>query len=240
MDNNFLRVHSFESFGTVDGPGIRYIIFLQGCSLRCKYCQNRDTWDINSGQLISIDEIVSRILNYKNYILPSGGVTISGGEPFLQVKFLIILFKKLKEYGIHTAIDTSGMFDLTSDVKELLKYTDLVLLDIKHIDSEKCKQLVGFDNKKELAFAQYLSENNIDIWIRQVLIPGITDDENDLIKLKNFVSSLKTVKKIELLPYHIMGKYKWSDLGFSYELENIREATPEDIQKAKKILNIAD
>ena len=240
MDNNFLRIHSFESFGTVDGPGIRYIIFLQGCSLRCKYCQNRDTWDINSGQLISIDEIVNRILNYKSYILPSGGVTISGGEPILQVKSLILLFKKLKEYGIHTAIDTSGMFDLTEDVKELLKYTDLVLLDIKHIDSIKCKELVGFNSEKELNFAKYLSDNNIDIWIRQVLIPDITDNENDLIKLRDFISSLKTVRKFEFLPYHTMGKYKWKDLGFSYELENLREATSDDVKRAKNILNIAD
>lgn len=238
MDNQTLRIHSFESFGTVDGPGIRYIIFLQGCSLRCKYCQNRDTWDINSGKVICIDEIVNRILNYKNYISPSGGVTVSGGEPILQVKSLIILFKKLKQYGIHTAIDTSGMFDLTNDVKELLKYTDLVLLDIKHIDSKQSKDLVGFGNEKELKFANYLSDNNIDIWIRQVLIPGITDNEKDLLKLKDFINSLHTVKKVEFLPYHTMGKYKWTDLGFSYELENIRETTSEDVKRAKKICGL--
>lgn len=238
MENNFLRVHSFESFGAVDGPGIRYIVFLQGCSLRCKYCQNRDTWDINSGQIISVDEIVNRILNYKNYICPSGGVTVSGGEPILQVKSLIVLFKKLKEYGIHTAIDTSGMFDLTDDVKELLKYTDLVLLDIKHIDSEKCKDLVGFGNEKELKFARYLSDNNIDIWIRQVLIPGITDDEQDLLKLKEFLTSLHTVKKVEFLPYHTLGKYKWTDLGFTYDLENIPEATSQDVERAKKLCGL--
>lgn len=240
MDNNFLRVHSFESFGTVDGPGIRYIIFLQGCPLRCKYCQNRDTWDINSGEIISINEIVNTILKYKNYICPSGGVTVSGGEPILQTQSLITLFKKLKGYGIHTAIDTSGMFDLTEDVKELLQYTDLILLDIKHIDSEKSKDLVGFGNEKELTFARYLSDNNIDMWIRQVLIPGITDNEDDLYKLKDFVSSLKTVKRFEILPYHTMGKHKWTDLGFSYELENVREATSEDVERVKKILNIAD
>ena len=238
MDTQTLRVHSFESFGTVDGPGIRYIIFLQGCSLRCKYCQNRDTWDTNSGQIISIDEIVNKILNYKNYICPSGGVTISGGEPLLQVKSLILLLKKLKENGIHTAIDTSGMFDLTSDIKELLKYTDLVLLDIKHINSEKAKDLVGFGNEKELKFAQYLSDNNIDIWIRQVLIPGITDDIDDLLTLKNFINSLHTVKKLDFLPYHTMGKYKWTNLGFSYGLENIRESTSEDVKRAKKICGL--
>lgn len=238
MENNFLRVHSFESFGAVDGPGIRYIIFLQGCFLRCKYCQNRDTWDNNCGELISIDNLVDKILNYKEYICPSGGVTISGGEPLIQVKPLINLFKKLKSYGINTAIDTSGMVSLTDDIKELLSYTDLVLLDIKHIDTEKSKKLVGFGNEKELEFAKYLSDNGIDIWIRQVLIPTITDDENDLLKLKEFLSTLKTVKRIDLLPYHTMGKFKWQKLNVPYELEGIREANSEDIKRAKKIMQL--
>lgn len=237
MEDNFLRVHSFESFGTVDGPGIRYVIFLQGCFLRCKYCHNRDTWNTKSGQMISIDELTDRILKYKNYICPRGGVTISGGEPLLQAKGLIVLFKKLKSLGIHTAIDTSGMVDLTDDIKELLQYTDLVLLDIKHIDSEKCKKLVGFSNEKELNFAKYLSYNNIDMWIRQVLIPGITDDTSDLIKLKQFINSLNNVQKFEFLPYHTIGKYKWLNLGVHYGLENIREATQEDVEKAYAVIS---
>lgn len=234
----YAKVHSVESFGTVDGPGIRFVIFLQGCHLRCKYCHNRDTWNINGGKYKSLDEIFDKIMNYKNYICPNGGVTITGGDPLVQAKFVYELFKKLKEENIHTCIDTSGMFPLTDDIKNVLSVTDLVLLDIKHIDDEKCKELVGKSNKLELEFAKYLSDNNIDIWIRQVLVPGITDDEKDLLKLKEFISSLKTVKKVELLPYHNMGKYKWEKLGQKYELENVRQATTDDVEKAKKILEI--
>lgn len=235
----YAKVHSIESFGTVDGPGIRFVLFLQGCHLQCKYCHNRDTWDINSGEYRTLDDILEKIRRYKNYmILSGGGVTVTGGEPLLQVKFLIELFKKLKTEGIHTCIDTSGIVAITEDIKEVLKYTDLVLLDIKHIDDEKCKKLVGVSNKRELEFAQYLSENNIKIWIRQVLVPGYTDDEQDLLKLKKFIKSLKTVEKVQILPYHNMGKYKWEKLGVKYELENVRQANQEDVDRAKKILGI--
>ena len=235
----YAKVHSIESFGTVDGPGIRFVLFLQGCRLQCKYCHNRDTWDINGGEYKSVDEIVEKINRYKNYIIPSGGgVTVTGGEPLIQASFVLELFKKLKENGIHTCVDTSGMFALTDGIKEVLKYTDLVLLDIKHIDDEKCKELVGVSNKKELEFARYLSDNNIKMWIRQVLVPGYTDDGQDLLKLKNFLSTLKTVEKIQILPYHNMGKYKWEKLGLEYPLEGVREANQEDIDIAKKILGI--
>lgn len=235
----YAKVHSIESFGTVDGPGIRFVLFLQGCHLQCKYCHNRDTWDMKGGEYKSLDDIFEKIKRYKNYILLSGGgVTVTGGEPLLQVKFLIELFKKLKAEGIHTCIDTSGIVAITEDIKEVLKYTDLVLLDIKHIDDEKCKKLVGVSNKRELEFAQYLSENNIKIWIRQVLVPGYTDDEQDLLKLKKFIKSLNTVENIQILPYHNMGKYKWEKLGVKYELENVRQANQDDVERAKKILNI--
>ena len=232
----YAKVHSFESFGTVDGPGIRYVIFLQGCHLRCKYCHNRDTWDIKGGSYKSLDEIFDQIKRYKPYFKTSnGGVTVTGGEPLLQVKFLIELFKNLKKSGIHTCIDTSGMVNLTEDVKKLLKLTDLVLLDIKHINSEKCKELTGHDNKKELEFARYLSQNGIPMWIRQVIVPGITDDEKDIITLKEFVKKLKTVEKVEFLPYHTVGKYKWKELGENYEIEDVRNATQEDIKRVKSI-----
>ena len=235
----YAKVHSVESFGTVDGPGIRFVLFLQGCHLQCKYCHNRDTWDLNGGEYKTLDEIFEKIKRYKNYIIPSGGgVTVTGGEPLLQVKFLIELFKKLKEEKITTCIDTSGMVSLAEDIKEVLKLTDLVLLDIKHIDNEKCKKLVGVSNKKELEFAKYLSENNIRMWIRQVLVPGYTDDEKDLLKLKKFISTLKTVEKIQILPYHSMGKFKWEKLGVKYELEGVRDATQADVDRAKKILEI--
>lgn len=237
--NTMARIHSFESFGTVDGPGIRFVLFMQGCHLRCKYCHNRDTWDCNSGAVYTVDEVLAKILRYKNYILPSGGgVTATGGEPLLQFPFLINLFKKLKKEGIPTAIDTSGMFDITDSLKELIDLTDLFLLDIKHIDSQKCKDLVGFSNDKELAFAKYLSDNNKKMWIRQVLVPGITDSEEDLVKLKNFLSTLKTVEKVEILPYHSMGEFKWKELGYTYELEGIKDTTNDDVLRAKKILGI--
>lgn len=191
------------------------------------------------GTIISADELLDKIERYKTYILPSGGgVTVTGGEPLLQAKFLITLFKELKKRGIPTAIDTSGMVDITDDIKELLRITDLVLLDIKHINDEKAKDLVGFSNKKELDFARYLSDNNIPVWIRQVIIPGITDNEEDLIKLKEFIGSLKNVKKIELMPYHELGKFKWENLGLKYELEGVPSATSEDISRVKKILGI--
>lgn len=237
--NSVARVHSIESFGTVDGPGIRFVLFLQGCSLKCKYCHNRDTWDMTLGEEKTLEEIVEKVKRYKTYMtLSGGGVTVTGGEPLLQVKFLIEFFKKLKEENINTCIDTSGMFSITEDIKEVLKYTDLVLLDIKHIDDEKCKELVGASNKKELEFARYLSENGKKMWIRQVLVPGYTDDEKDLLRLKDFLSTLKTVEKVQILKYHSMGKYKWEKLGLKYELEGVRDATIEDEERAKKILGI--
>ena len=235
---NYAKLHSIETFGTVDGPGVRFVVFLQGCHLECKYCHNRDTWDINGGTYISVSELISQINRYKTYITPNGGVTISGGEPLLQPYFLISLFKELKKQNIHTAIDTSGMVELTDTIKEVLSLTDLVLLDIKHINPQKCKDLVGFTNEKELAFARYLSDNNIPTWIRQVLIPGFTDDEKDLLDLKEFISTLNSVKRIELLPYHNLGEYKWKELGFEYALKDVKPATQEDVNRAKKILDI--
>lgn len=234
----YAKVHSIESFGTVDGPGIRFVLFLQGCHLQCKYCHNRDTWNMNGGEYKSLDDIFEKIMKYKNYIYPNGGVTVTGGEPLLQVNFLIELFKKLKKENIHTCVDTSGMVALTDDIKKLLSLTDLVLLDIKHINSEKCKNLVGFNNEKELAFARYLSDNNIHTWIRQVLVPGYTDDEQDLLQLKDFISSLSTVDKVEILPYHDMGRYKWENLGFKYELDGVRIANDDDVNRAKNLLGI--
>ena len=232
------RIHSFESLGAVDGPGVRFVVFMQGCALKCKYCQNRDTWDLHGGNTYSVEEIVEKILKYKNYIMPNGGVTISGGEPLLQSKFLIELFIELKKYNIHTCIDTSGSFELTDDIKKLIDLTDLFLLDIKCINDEKAKELTGVSNNKNLEFAEYLSSINKPMWIRQVLVPGITDDEQDLLKLKDFISRLKTVEKVEILPYHDLGKFKWEKLGCKYELEGYRTATNEDVKRAKNILGI--
>lgn len=167
-----------------------------------------------------------------------GGVTVSGGEPLLQAKFVNELFKKLHELGINTCIDTSGSLAISEDIKELLSNTDLVLLDIKHIDDKKSKELVGDSNKNNLAFAKYLSDNNIPVWIRQVLVPGYTDDKNDLLKLKDFLKTLNNVHRIEILPYHDLGKYKWEKVGEIYPLEGIRTADDEDVKRAKDILEI--
>ena len=232
------RIHSFESLGAVDGPGVRFVVFMQGCSLKCKYCQNRDTWNLKGGTTYSSDEIVKKILRYKNYIMPNGGVTISGGEPLLQAKFLIELFTELKKYNIHTCIDTAGSVVLTDEIKELIDLTDLFLLDIKCINDEKAINLTGVSNKKELEFARYLSSINKPMWIRQVLVPGYTDDEQDLIKLREFISTLKSVEKVEILPYHDLGKFKWEQLGEIYPLENVRTANNDDVIRAKRILEI--
>lgn len=232
-------VHSIETFGTVDGPGIRFVVFMQGCSLKCMYCHNRDTWQTNSGNETNVDDLVSEIKRYIPYMKSSGGgVTVSGGEPLLQAKFVTTLFKKLKNLNIHTALDTAGSIPINSDIEELLKYTDLVLLDIKHIDSQKAKILTGLSNENNLAFANYLNEKHIPVWIRQVLVPGYTDDKDDLIELKNFISTLSNVEKIEVLPYHDLGKFKWNELGFDYPLEGVRTANSNDLKLAKDILGI--
>lgn len=236
---NTLKVHSIETFGTVDGPGIRFVVFLQGCPLKCMYCHNRDTWEINAGNITNISDLVDEIKRYFPYIKSSnGGVTVSGGEPLLQSKMVTELFKELKKYNVHTALDTAGSIPINDDIKELLNYTDLVLLDIKHIVDEKAKVLTGLSNKNNLAFAKYLSDNNIPVWIRQVIVPGYTDDEKDLLLLKDFLSTLKNIQKIELLPYHDLGKFKWKEMNLDYPLEGVRTATNDDINRVKKILEI--
>lgn len=232
------RIHSFESLGAVDGPGIRFVIFMQGCHLKCKYCQNRDTWDINGGTEYTVEEIYNKVMRYKNYIIPNGGVTISGGEPLLQTEFLIELFKLLKKEKIHTCIDTSGNVALTDKIKELIELTDLFLLDIKCINDNVCKDLTGVSNKNEIEFARYLSEKGKEMWIRQVLVPGITDDENDLKELSKFIKSLNNVKKIEILKYHDLGTFKWENLNLEYPLKRYRTANNADVKRAKEIMDI--
>ena len=232
------RIHSFESLGAVDGPGIRFIIFMQGCHLKCKYCQNRDTWDLKGGVEYETEDVLDKILRYKNYITPNGGVTISGGEPLLQVDFLIELFEKLKKEKIHTCIDTSGNVALTEKVKKLIDLTDLFLLDIKCINDDICKDLTGVSNKKELEFAKYLSDNNKKMWIRQVLIPQITDNENDLKELSKYLKCLNGVEKFELLKYHDLGRFKWENLNLEYPLARYRTANEADVKRAKEIMQL--
>ena len=235
------RIHSFESFGTVDGPGIRFVVFLQGCPLRCRYCHNPDTWGAG-GEEYTAEEIANRALKYKNYFGDKGGVTVTGGEPLVQIDFVIELFTILKEKGIHTCVDTSGITfnpDSQQSVdkhKALLKVSDLFLLDIKHIDEEACKKLTGHSNKNTLAFAKFLSENGKPVWIRQVLVPNITDDEQSLKRTRAFIDTLQTVEKIEVLPYHTMGTVKYEKLGLAYPLKGVEAPTKESVEKAKRIL----
>lgn len=236
------NIHSFETFGTVDGPGIRFVAFMQGCPMRCKYCHNPDTW-FSAGNRYSAEEVAKNVLKYKSY-LTGGGVTVSGGEPLLQTEFVTELFRILKVQGVHTAIDTSGItFDISDEKcverhERLLEYTDLVLLDIKHIDDDCHRALTGMSNKNPLSFARYLSDSGKDMWIRHVLVTGITDNDAYLHRLKEFIDTLKTVKKVEVLPYHSMGEVKYEKLGLEYALKGLEPPSAERIQNAKQILNI--
>ncbi len=233
------RIHSFYAGGTVDGPGIRFVIFLQGCPMRCLYCHNPDTWDIKDGKEYDTDTVVMEALKYKSYFQNGGGVTVSGGEPLLQMEFVIELFAKLKERGIHTACDTSGILfceEKKELFEELLRYTDLFLLDIKHIDCDAHQKLTGRSNTAVLRFATYLSEKKKPMWIRHVLVPTLTTQEESLKALKAFIDTLDTVEKVEVLPYHTMGKEKYKKMGLPYSLENINPPTKEEIQMAKDIL----
>lgn len=236
------RIHSFESFGTVDGPGIRFVVFLQGCPLRCLYCHNPDTWG-EGGERYAAEEVVSRALRYKNYFGDKGGVTVTGGEPLLQIDFVIELFTLLKQKGIHTCVDTSGItFRADSAVsvekhEKLAELTDLFLLDIKHIDEEACKKLTGQSNKNTLDFAKFLSERGKKMWIRQVLVPGFTDGDESLARTRAFIDGLKTVEKVEVLPYHTMGTVKYEKLGLDYPLKDVSAPTKERVLNAKRILN---
>jgi len=230
------RVHSIETFGTVDGPGIRFILFMQGCPLRCKYCHNRDTWDVKGGTEYTTDEIIEQVKKYSSYMkFSGGGLTVSGGEATLQPEFLKDLFKKAQENEIHTCLDTSGFVNIDV-IDPVLDYTNLVLLDLKHMVPEKCKDLVGVSIDKTLELAKHLSDRNIPVWIRHVLVPGITDDRENLELMGKFISTLKNVDRVELLPYHTLGVHKWENMGFEYELKDVPDATSEDIEKASKIL----
>ena len=233
------KIHSIESFGAVDGPGIRFVIFLQGCPMRCQYCHNPDSWNINAGKEMSVEEIMQQVRKYKHYFTNGGGVTVSGGEPLIQIDFVTQLFKVLKAENIHTCIDTSGILFNDTNIEKfdtLIKYTNLVLLDIKHINSLSHKTLTGFTNDNVLNFARYLDKHNIPTWIRYVLVPTINDDQDSLVKLREFLDSLNNVKKIEILPYHTLGVDKYKQLGIDYPLKHISTPTNEQIEFANKIL----
>ncbi|MCM1546149.1 MAG: pyruvate formate-lyase-activating protein [Clostridiales bacterium] len=234
------NIHSFESFGTVDGPGIRFVVFMQGCPMRCLYCHNPDTWGRGS-KSFTAEEVAQTALKYKSYFTGGGGVTVSGGEPMLQAEFVRGLFAILKTHGVHTALDTSGiLFDPENPHKfdRLLSVTDLVLLDIKHIDENEHKKLTSHSNKSVLAFAKYLSDMGKPMWMRHVLVTGITDSDGYLNRLAEFISTLKTVEKVEVLPYHNMGEVKYKNLGLDYPLKGMEPPARERILNAKRILEI--
>ena len=234
----FGNVHSIESFGTVDGPGIRLVVFLQGCPMRCLYCHNPDTWSYEENKKVFVSEILDKYDSIKEF-LKNGGITVTGGEPLSQIDFVTELFKQAKQKNIHTALDTSGILFNRKNLAQfdkLLKYTDLVLLDIKHINDEEHKKLTGFSNKNILDFAMYLSEKNIPIWVRHVVVPTITDDEKYLKELGKFLANIKSLKALDVLPYHNMAISKYENLNIDYPLKNISPLTKEEAMKARQII----
>ncbi len=233
------HIHSTESFGAADGPGVRFVIFTQGCKMRCRYCHNPDTWKIGCGEEVTADELLKKALRYKAYWKNGGGITVSGGEPLLQMDFLIDLFKKAKAQGVNTVIDTAGNpftreEPFFSKFSALMEYTDLLMLDIKEINPLRHKDLTGFENTNILDMARYLSDIGKPVWIRHVLVPGHSDFDEDLDALGAFVKTLTNVQRVEVLPYHTLGKFKWENLGIKYSLEGVNPPSEERVQNAKK------
>lgn len=237
-------IHSIETFGSVDGPGIRFVVFLTGCNMRCQFCHNPDTWELSKGTEYTAGELLKKALRYKAYWGNEGGITASGGEPLLQIDFLTELFVKAKEQGINTCLDTSGQLftreePFFSKFAGLMKYTDLVMLDIKNIDDDKHRILTGHSNANILDCAKYLDEIGKSVWIRHVLVPGgegASDDDGQLHRLAEFIGTLHNVKKVEVLPYHVFGVHKWEMLGIPYPLEGVRPPDKERVENARKIL----
>lgn len=240
-------VHSTDSFGSVDGPGIRYLIFLQGCDMRCRYCHNPDTWThgavADNVTEMTVDEILTKAERYRSYWRQNGGITVSGGEPLLQIDFLLELFEEAHKRGITTCLDTCAQpfrkeGEFFEKFERLMAVTDTILLDIKHIESEEHKKLTGHNNENILQCAKYLSDINKPVWIRHVLVPGITDKEEYLEALRRFIDTLHNIEKVEILPYHSMAEFKYEKLGIQYTLKGVEAPSKERVEKAKKILGI--
>lgn len=237
MTEIYGNIHSIETCATVDGPGIRFAVFMQGCPMRCKYCHNPDTWNTSINKQMSVKQIFEKYEGVKEFC--KGGITLTGGEPLFQLDFVLELFKLAKLKNIHTAVDTSGVMFTPLNTEKfdiLIKYTDLVLLDIKHIDDEKHKELTGYSNKNILLFAQYLSDKNIPVWIRHVVVPQNTYDKNYLTKLGNFLKTLKNIKALDVLPYHNMGIRKYEEIGIKYALKDIPPLTKEQAIEARNCI----
>ena len=243
------KIHSYETFGLVDGPGVRYVVFLQGCHMRCKFCHNPETWSTEVGELVTPQELFNKVIRYKNYWGKNangqidGGVTVSGGEPLLQLEFVTEFFKLLKTKGVHTTIDTAGNpFTMEEpwlgQFRKLMEVTDLFMLDIKEMDPEKHKELTKWTNENILQMAKFLSDNGKEMWIRHVLVPGVTDDEDSLVQLREFLATLKTVSRTEILPYHTLGLFKWKNLNIPYPLEGVPTPTQEEVERAEQLLGL--
>lgn len=235
-------IHSIETFGTVDGPGVRFVVFFQGCPMRCQYCHNPDTWDIAEGKEKTVDELLEMFQRNRTFY-KTGGITATGGEPMVQMDFLLELFTKAKEKEIHTCLDTSGIM-FTEDreckafakIEKLMQVTDLVMLDIKHIEDEPHQKLTGQSNQKVIAFAKYLDEIGKSVWIRHVVVPGITDEEKELETLGEFLKSLSNIEKLEVLPYHTLGENKYDNLGMEYPLKGVPQVSKEEANIAENII----
>ena len=237
-------VHSLESFGSVDGPGVRFVVFLQGCALRCKYCHNPETW-AEGGEAWTAESLFQRVYRYRNYWGKKGGITVSGGEPLRQMDFLTEFFTLARAKGVHTALDTAGQPFRPDDpaylaaFDRLIANTSLVILDLKEIDPERHRQLTGKDNANILAMARHISDLGIPLWVRHVLVPGLTDDEEGLRKTADFIRSLKTVQRVEVLPYHTLGLFKWQKLGIPYPLPDAVPPTAEQVKRAEELLEVS-
>lgn len=235
-------VHSIESFGSVDGPGVRFVIFLQGCTMRCQFCHNPDTWQLHKGQLMTAEELLNQAVRFRPYWGNEGGITVSGGEALLQIDFLIELFTLAHKEGVNTCLDTSAApYDpenaaWMAKFDKLMGVTDTVLLDIKEIRDDAHRKLTGHSNKNILACAKHLSELGIPVWIRHVLVPGVTDNDEDLHALRAFIDTLDNVERVEVLPYHTLGVYKYEQLGIDYPLKGVEPPTKERIENAERIL----
>lgn len=235
-------IHSTESFGSVDGPGIRFLIFLKGCQMRCRYCHNPDSWSPCSADLRTADELLDQAERYRSYWGKDGGITVSGGEPLLQIDFLLDLFQKAKVRGIHTTLDTAGQpftraEPFFSKFRALMEYTDLLLMDLKHINPIEHKKLTGQPNGNILDMFRYLSHIDKPVWLRYVLVPGVTDGEAHLRETRLFLAGLRNIEKIDVLPYHSMGEYKWKALGIPYSLAGVQPPTAEGVARAEQILS---
>lgn len=238
-------IHQLESFGSVDGPGVRFIIFFAGCPLRCKYCHNPDTWDMMKGKQYTADELLDEAITCREYWGTKGGITVSGGEPLAQIDFLLELFTKAKERGINTCIDTAGgpftrEGEWFEKFKRLMDVTDVLLMDIKHINEEEHIKLTGHTGKNIIEMFRYLDEINKPVWIRHVLVPGITDNDEYLIQTRDFIRTLGNVQRVEVLPYHGLGAMKYKDLGIDYVLKDTNSPTAERVQNAREILECAE